>query len=383
MVPPFVLYIASKFAFSSWRSTLASVLGIAASVLLLIVISSFANGLDEFLVDRFLVASPHIMVEEGEGSFIQDYELIESELDSIDGIVATSSYLTGNGILSYNDTSSNVMIKGVDWGKETLVTGIGSYLDEGEFQGAGAVIGSALARDIRAKVGDEVTLLSYSGNKSKIVVKGIFSTGYYSHDSTLVYINLNLAQSLLEAPGVTGIGAKLKDPAKASLMAERIQGRVKMWVRTWYEKNPSLLISLALERRVMLSIVFFTFVVAGFGVANLLYIQVLHKKESIGMLKALGVSNGSLQRIFLMQGAILGSLGGLLGWLFSFLVISVLIRYPVRIPEIYYTGCIPITIKARDFFFALVVAVVSTSIASVIPAFKAGRLSPMESLRRN
>jgi lipoprotein-releasing system permease protein len=383
MYPSFAFYMAGKYVRTSWRKTLASLLGIAASVLLLLVIVSFANGLDEFMVERLLAVTPHIIVEEGEGMLVQEYDELEKKLTNINGIEATAPYLLGKGLLSHHDVSTSIVIRGVLWTKEEQVVSISSYMEQGQLGGSGALIGSALARDLGIKVGDRVSLLVSSGQLSQVEVEGIFSTGYYTYDSTLVYIPLDMAQELFQISGVTGIGLRLRDPTHAGHVAQRIQSQVGMWVQTWYEKNPSLLMSLALERKVMMGMVFFTFLVAGFGVGNLLYIQVLQRKEDIGILKALGISGRSIQGILLTQGMILGILGGVIGSLLAVIAITFLTKYPVEIPEIYYLGYLPISMKKGDFLLAFLVAIIATSLASLIPALKAAEISPMESLRRN
>jgi len=260
----------------------------------------------------------------------------------------------------------------------------------------GVLIGTELKKNLLVLVGDEVTLLAPLGDlgptgpipRSRTFrVAGVFYTGMYEYDSKMVYVTLPAAQAFVGARSdeVSGVELRADDPeGTPSILAELralLAGR-DLRVRDWRELNKSLFAALLLEKVAMFVILTLVTLVASFNIVASLIMVVLEKKKEVAILKALGTSDGSIRRIFVTEGLLIGVIGMVFGVLAG--VATCLVVSHVGIPldqEVYYIDRLPVELHARDIILVAASAVGMSLLATLYPARLAARLPPAEGLR--
>jgi lipoprotein-releasing system permease protein len=216
-------------------------------------------------------------------------------------------------------------------------------------------------------------------------VAGIFYSGMYEYDSKFVYILLEEAQRFFNVKGVTGIELKVENVDDARRISREVLTRLKGYpyrTRDWGEMNKNLFSALRLEKLVMgiiLSVI--VIIAAGLIVATVIML-VLEKRKEISVLKALGVSDGGIVKIFLAEGLQIGVAGGLVG-LFSGLLWCKLIEVVgIKLdPEVYYIPSLPVRVEPLQTAIAVLIAVLVTYLGSIWPALKASQVDPVEGLK--
>ena len=250
-------------------------------------------------------------------------------------------------------------------------------------------------------VGDPITITTVSGAKLQAVndtflVVDYFSSEMSEYDQSRVFVPLDYLQRLRAMDDkVTSIQIKLKDKSQADAVAKHIQKllpeSVQYRVMTWEEKQNSLLSAIAIEKGILNVLLFLIIGVAGFGILSIFTMIVAEKTRDIGILKALGASNGGIMKIFLGYGALLGLLGTLCGtslgvWLTVNInhvhefIAQVTGQYLFN-PEVYYFTEIPTDIQAWSVILVDVGALVIAVVFSVMPALRAAMLHPVRALR--
>ena len=260
----------------------------------------------------------------------------------------------------------------------------------------GVLIGAELKKNLLVLVGDEVTLLAPLGDlgptgpipRSRTFrVAGVFFTGMYEYDSKMLYVTLPEAQSFLGAGAdeVSGVELRADDPEGTGAMLTELRQLVAgrgLRVRDWRELNSSLFAALLLEKVAMFIILTLVTLVASFNIVASLIMVVLEKKREVAILKALGTTNGSIRRIFMTEGLLIGTIGMVFGVLAG--VATCLAIAHVGIPldqEVYYINRLPVELHVRDIALVAGSAVGMSLLATLYPARLAARLLPAEGLR--
>ncbi|MFZ5443651.1 MAG: FtsX-like permease family protein [Myxococcota bacterium] len=259
----------------------------------------------------------------------------------------------------------------------------------------GIIIGRELAASLKVVVGDRVNVVSPLGGelgpqgpmpKSRpFRVAGIFYSGMYEYDSKFVYIQLKEAESFFNIKGATGIEVKVTDVDNARGTMKAVYDTLQGYpyrTKDWGEMNRNLFAALRLEKLVMgiiLSII--VIVAAGLIVATVIML-VLEKRKEIAVLKALGVPDGGIVKIFLMEGLQIGVAGGVLG-LISGLAWCVFIeRVGIKLdPQVYYIPALPVRIEPFQTALSVVIAILVTFLASIYPALQASEVEPVDGLK--
>jgi lipoprotein-releasing system permease protein len=259
----------------------------------------------------------------------------------------------------------------------------------------GLIVGRELALNLKVVVGDRVNVVSPIGGelgpqgpmpKSRpFRVAGIFYSGMFEYDSKFVYIHLKEAQSFFGVKGATGLEVKVTDVDNARGVMKSINdtlGGYPFRVKDWGEMNRNLFAALRLEKLVMgiiLSII--VIVAAGLIVATVIML-VLEKRKEIAVLKALGVSDGGIVKIFLSEGLQIGVAGGLLGLVAGLAWCLFIERVGIKLdPQVYYIPALPVRIEPFQTALSVVIAVLVTFLASIYPALKASQVEPVDGLK--
>ena len=216
-------------------------------------------------------------------------------------------------------------------------------------------------------------------------VAGIFYTGMFEYDSKFVYVGLKAAESFFGIPGATGVELKVKDVDDARRIASTVLNALEGYpyrTKDWGEMNRNLFSALRLEKLVMGIILSIIVVVAAGLIVATVTMLVLEKRKEISVLKALGVPQGGIVKIFLAEGLQIGLAGGVLG-LFSGLAWCLFIeKVGLRLdPEVYYIPSLPVKVEPLQTALTVLIAILVTYLASIYPALRASRVEPVEGLK--
>lgn len=259
----------------------------------------------------------------------------------------------------------------------------------------GIILGRELAKTLHVYVGDEITLVSPLGDlgpmgimprTKRFRVAGIFYSGMYEYDATYVYTMLETAQEYFQAEDkVSAIEIKVEDAERVErvtpLVAAAVQ-RDDLRVRDWREINKNLFSALKLERFATFIILSIAIMVASFCIVCTLLLMVTEKGKEIAILKAIGASDGTILRTFMIEGVIIGGIGTVFGVVTGLAVCLGLSWFGLRLdPEVYYIDRLPVSVNGWDFLTVAVAALTICTLSTVYPAYAASRLRPVDGLR--
>ncbi len=380
------LFSQRKYSFLS-ITTLISVAGVAIGVMALIVVIAVMSGFDSDLKEKITGTNAHLFIESFDG--MRDPEAVMAKVSSVEEVTGVAPFIHGQGMVVVDRLVHGVLVRGIDPDKESSVTRMKSYLEEGSFalREGECLLGSELARKLNIGVGEKLKVLSSKRTKGEeFVVSGIFRSGMYDYDLKLIFVSLADAQHLFEMEGlVGGVNARLHD----MYQAHKVKGKIGLLlgpsyrVMTWIDLNQNLFGALALEKAAMFVILSLIVCVACFNIAGSLIMTVMEKTKDIGILKAIGAPDRSIRFLFSLQGFLIGLSGTALGAAGGFGLCAILKRYPfIRLPQdVYYIDRLPVEIQWFDSFLIAFAAMMISWLATLYPAWRAARLDPVEALR--
>ena len=253
---------------------------------------------------------------------------------------------------------------------------LGDSMRDGRLEvGSGnAVVGSQLAEDLGLRTGGKLRLDAGDGREAVVNVAGIFQLGVRELDARYVYLDLKQAQSLLALPGgVTVIDVTVDEVFGAEAVAARIRGLTGLQAESWMESNAQLMNALQSQDISMRMISLFVAMSVALGIASVLAVSVTQRTREIGILRAMGTRRAQMLQVFLVQGAVLGLTGSVIGALAGWGLIGVFNTFG---PKLFH---IPMPLALIPAAMAL--ATVAGVIAAAVPASRASRLSPVEAIR--
>jgi lipoprotein-releasing system permease protein len=221
---------------------------------------------------------------------------------------------------------------------------------------------------------------------ARYVVRGIFETGMYEYDLNLVYLSIGSCQSLFSSKGVEGIAIKTRDLYRADEIARAVKdslGGYPYRSIDWKTQNKSLFDWMRLERIVIFIVISLIIVVAAFNIISSLIMMIIEKRREIGLLMGMGASTGSIMRIFMFNGVIIGMLGSTLGVALGVLLCFLQYHYRfIPLPgDIYFIDTVPVLIRWTDVVAIYLAANILCFVATLYPAWNASRILPAESIR--
>ncbi len=397
--------------------TLISVVGVALGVAVLIIVISVMSGFDHDLREKILGFNAHLKIF-AHGRTLENYEQVMNLVTSNKNVRGVAPFVLGPVLLETEPTNgeqsafATPYLRGVDPGHEADVSVLPQSIHGGKFDlsGRGLVIGSEFAQTYGLFVGDRVSIYSPAelrkmkeqrgtANEEAILpdeytVTGIFDVGYFDYDSSVVVASLENAQDLYAlGDSVHGLMVMLQDPYQAPEVQRELETTLGPGynVTTWTEENATILGALLVEKNVMFYILFFIVIVAALCILSAQITFVVQKTREIGMLKALGATNFQISGIFLSQSAIIGVLGVLAGYGLGILALAYRNEFlhfmnhltgrdllPV---SLYFFNQLPAVINLNDIAIICGGSFVICVLGGVLPAWRAGRLKPVEALR--
>jgi len=402
---PFEWFVAIRYLREGRAQTALILGGTTVGVAVLVFLTALISGLQRSLVAQTLSSQAHILVKAPErlarplplpaGSAaadrvektpdrIRSIEQWQQVLDSISrmpGVTAASPTAAGAAFASRGEASKSVAVRGVDDETYGRVIEIGPKMKAGRFKldGTSAIIGSVLADELGVGVGDKVRLTTPEGRGDVFLVAGVFDLGNRDVNERWVLVPLRSAQTMLDLPGgATSIDVKVADVFAAERIAQEIERRHGLAADSWMKVNEQLLVALRSQSASSYMIQALVVVAVALGIASVLGVSVIQKSREIGILKATGATTRRIERIFLIEGAIVGAVGsvfgGGLGTGFA-LAFANLARGPTGEP------IFPVDLTPGLFAAASIIAVATGTAAAWFPANRAARLDPAVVIR--
>jgi lipoprotein-releasing system permease protein len=383
--------------------TVISILGIAAGVTALIVALAINNGFQSTLQSSLLSATAHVSVLERNPEFgIQNWEELIPRLRQIPHVVSVTPGLYGQVALKGPLVGSGAVLKGIPLGNGAPVPELLRHLKAGSLSGFnretspyGIVLGSRLAEQTGVVLNSPVSVISYQGQLTPLGVMpslfrfrviGIFESGLYDLDSNWAFTSLSAAQRVLDLNDVVNtIELRLDDIFEARAVArqaEQITG-VKLVATTWMDQNRSLLNALRLEKIVSVITVGLIELVAALNILIVLVMLVMEKHRDIAILISMGARRRQIQRIFVLQGLIIGGVGCALGLITGYSAAALFNHYRwLKLDEqIYAISYVPFQSHWIDGIWVAALAILTSFFATLHPSRNASRIAPAEALR--
>ena len=259
----------------------------------------------------------------------------------------------------------------------------------------GIILGSNLAQQLGVQLGDTVQLVSSEQRMTpvgdvprikKLIVIGFFESGIAGYDEVLAFMDYRLVQKVYRMQNdVTGLGVRLKDPETAQEVADELRVEFTDFaVSSWVDENKSIFQVMQLEKIGLFMILTLIVVVAAFNIISSLVMLVLEKAREIAILKAVGVTDHSVRKIFMMQGVVIGLIGTCSGVGFGLTICWALATFDfIDIPPGVYPGGdrIPVLINWTDVLLTTISSFLICFLVTIYPSTKAARLQPVDSLR--
>jgi lipoprotein-releasing system permease protein len=368
--------------------TLLSVGAIALAVMVLIISQALMVGFSEEYYNTTVNKLPHVLVSPQEGKdYIYLHKPLIDEIGKIEGVAATSPFLTGKASYKFKTNFSNAELKGVIPSQEDKISFIEANIVKGnfrelEFSRNTIVIGSKLADKLGVNLGNSVDVSFPNANPLSLRVVGIFYTGS-PLDESLTYTSLETAQRFYDVSDViNGISVRLSDFNRDREVAAEIK-KTGYKAKGWTETNPAILQAIALKSTSNNIIFSLIIVIASFGVVSTLNLAVLGATSQIGMLRAMGATVSSIRTIFILQSGILGLLGALAGTLTGVAISVAIGQYEIPpAASSSYIGLttIPFIIRAGDILVIIIAVFLLNLIAGIYPAQQAAKLDPVKAI---
>ncbi len=410
---PFELFIGLRYTRAKRRNhfisfiSLISMLGIALGVAALIVVLSVMNGFQEELRARILGVAAHAQIS-GLDNTLSNWQSVESQAIKHPEVVAAAPYIMAQGMLSFDQNVQGVIIRGILPEYEDKVADIGRHMKAGKLTNLragefGIVLGSELARALGVGIGEKLVLIAPQGQVTpagilprlkQFRVVGIFEVGMYEYDNGLALIDMGDAQKLYRMEDkVSGIRLKLKDLYKAPQVTQEMSAMLSsdLYISDWTHQHANFFRAIQIEKNVMFIILLLIVAVAAFNIVSTLVMVVTDKQADIAILRTLGASPVSIMKIFIVQGALIGVIGtlvGLLGGVTLALNIDVVVPAIERLfgihflaKDIYYISELPSKLELNDVIVIGAVSLILSLLATLYPSWRASKTNPAEALR--
>jgi len=388
--------------------------GVAIGVMVLCIVMSVMTGFEEDLRDRILGFNPQIVLL-SHGGTVRDYGEVTEKVRQAPGVTAAAPFVYGQAMVSSDSSVGGAVVRGVEPEHASDVVDVQRHLKEGDAKNLGTpmavttiidgkdealqvpqvLIGFELAKTLGVGVGDWINMMSPLGSPTAVGmvprvkrfgVGGIFDSGMYDYDSTIVFMAMADAQRFFEiGEKATGIEVKVDDIDGARVVARDLEQRVgyPYFARDWMEVNRNLFVAFRLEKFIQFIVLMLIVLVAAFNIAASLVMVVMEKRKDIAILKSMGATNLAIATIFVFKGAVIGILGTVAGILGGLGGAALLERYQfIELPkDVFYVSTVPVRIYPENFALVALAAVAICVLATLYPARQAARLAPVDVIR--
>ncbi len=386
--------------------SLISMAGIALGVAALIIVLSVMNGFQKDVRDRMLSVLAHIEISGGTGS-LPDWQAVAQKVLQHSEVEGSAPFVASQAMLTHERDMLGVMVRGVLPEEEPAVSDVAKQITQGSFGnlqagGFGIVLGADIARAMGVDIGDKVTLIAPQGQITpagvlprlkQFTVGGIFRSGHPEHDAAMAFIHLDDAMKMFRMAAPTGIRLKISDMHTSQEVAQELSDDLgsQVVVQDWSQQNRAWFSAVQTEKRMMFIILTLIIAVAAFNMVSTLVMTVTDKQADIAILRTIGASPRSIMQIFIIQGALIGLIGTIIGACLGVVtalnidVLAPLIERALGIQflpaDIYLINTLPSDMRWPDVWAISVLAIMLAFVATLYPSRWASKVNPAQALR--
>ncbi|HEX5834174.1 MAG TPA: ABC transporter permease [Pyrinomonadaceae bacterium] len=409
---PYEVFLALRYLRSRPKRRLArvtalmSILGIAMGVAALIVALALGNGFRDEMRDKILQGTAHLSVLRSDGRAIVDQAKVVEQVRQVQGVVSASTTTYDGALARGTQGSAYAVLRGIEAGGNVaqargwiIQGGIDSLFDAaktderseqaGEPSVPQAVVGSELAAKIGVAVGDVFEVIGAEGGpagRGRLRVAGVFRSGLFEYDATWIFLPLQTVESFgsREHAGSV-ISVQVNNADNVKQVAARVLKALgdDYTVVDWQQANQPLFAALALERRMAVFIIGLIVAIAALNITTMLILVVVERRRDIAILSTLGATRAGVMLVFIIEGAVVGAIGAVLGVLLGLAACFIGNHYKlVSLPaDVYSISNVPLHANVAETLIAATIAFGLSVLATVYPARNAARMRPVEVLR--
>ncbi|HPH65382.1 MAG TPA: ABC transporter permease [Kofleriaceae bacterium] len=394
--------------------TSVSVLGVALGVAALTVVLSVTTGFQAQFREKVLGVNAHVIVLKQQSTFAEYRDVMKTAMEIDADVLAAQPFIFAEMLVTRGKGQlSGVAIKGVD---PALVRGVldldkhmldGASIDSlarvpGPGEYPAIIMGRELARKLKAKVGDDVTVVvplsnidfdtwrakSSAPRTRKFHVTGIFYSGFDEYDRRLMYTALKDIQDLVgRGDQVMGVELKVKDVERAGEIARNLEaalGGPPYQVQDWYELNHNLFTALEIQKKTLVLILTIIIAVATFNMVSALIMMVREKTREVAILKSMGTRSIGIGLIFQIVGLAIAGVGTLVGVAIGLTTCHVVSVYGYKLdPKVYLIDRLPIVVRPFEVLLVVLITMGIGLVVTIVPAWSAAAMRPADGLRHD
>jgi lipoprotein-releasing system permease protein len=402
---PFEWIAAVRFLREGRMQTLFIIGGIAIGVGVIVFMSAMLAGLEANFIKRVLTSQPQIQLlppdqiarplRNAKGEFedatvqrpsqrvisIDQWPKIRSQMLAMPEVTAVSPTILGSALAVRGDANRAISMSGVEPDSYFKIVKIPDYIVAGEARltSEDIVIGTELAKNLGATVGDKLNIQAASGANRVLTITGLVDFGNKGVNQRNAYVALRTAQSLLGmVGGVTTIDMTVLDIYAAENLAQRIQASNAVQADSWIKTNAQFFTAVQAQETSNSLIRIFVALSVAFGIAAVLIVSVIQRSKDIGILRAMGTSRGQILRVFLLQGGLLGFIGSLFGAAMGALA---LVYWHSVARQTDGSELFPLILERQLFILTALLATATGLLAAMAPAVRAAKLDPVVAIR--
>lgn len=400
------IFLALRFLREGRGQSLLVLAGVAVGVAVMVFLSALIDGLQQRIIGQTLGTQAHVVVrmpeetvrplfEPGPGQVVArsvqepaqrtrsivGWQRHLEAIERMPGVEAVSATVSGPGFALRGEASRSIVLFGVEPARFDRIFAVGQHMHAGEFapSGTDVVVGTELADDLGVEVGDRVRLATAGDRERTFRIAGIFDLGNRDVNRRWAIVSLRAGQTMLDlVGGATTLDVRVRDVFAADEVAGRIASRTGLDAESWMQTNQQLMVALRSQSSSSQTIQVFVMLAVAMGIASVLVVSVVQKQREIGILRAMGLSRAHVQRVFLVQGLLVGLVGSSFG---SAMGAGLVLAFASAARNPDGSPLFLLALEPPLFVTATALATVVGLLSAAWPARRAARLDPAEAIR--
>ncbi len=403
---PFEWITALRFLREGRMQTMFILTAVAIGVAVIVFMSAMLSSLQANFLKRVLTSQPHIQLVPPQevarplrepakgtvvGSIVQrpaqrirsidQWQKIKTQLGDWPEVVTVSPTMSASALAIKGDASRSITLTGIDPDVYFQIVRIPDYIVAGQPRvlTEDILIGTELAKDLGVSVGDKINVTAATGASRTLTVAGIFDLGNKGANQRTTFVALRTAQTLSKlVGGVTTIDLTVTDIYAAETIAQAVEAATGIEADSWIKTNAQFFTAVNAQQTSNTLIRIFVGLSVAFGIASVLVVSVIQRSKDIGILRAMGSSQGQILRVFLLQGGLLGASGSIIG---ATIGGSAVVFWHSYLRQADGSELFPLVIEPSLFINAVLLAAVTGVAAAAVPALRAAKLDPVVAIR--
>ena len=411
-----ILNVAIHLLRARLKQTIVAAVGVTFGIAMFIALNGFMNGLNNLLDGLMLNRTAHVRLYNEIKPTVNQPILIAEKYKKSTNFISSikpkdrgKAIYNSKAIIDYLKKDKRIidvapkinvpvffnsgtieisgLIDGIDVLPEEKLFKVNDYIIEGNvadlIQNNSIIIGKGLAEKMLLTIGDVIKVTSAKGNLATLKIVGILQFGIVEFDNTMSYTSLATAQKLLgEATNyITDIQIKLFEMNTSPAVAKEFQNKFNLDAIDYQTANSQFETGSSVRSIISYAVGIVLLIVAGFGIYNILNMMIFEKMDSIAILKATGFSGNDVKWIFISLALIIGIVGGFFGLIFGYLFSLIIDAIPFETASLPTIKTYPISYNPLFYIIGIVFALITTTIAGLLPALKASKVDPVEIIR--